>query len=503
MARLANIPYKWLVAAVFVCGLFMDLLDTTIVNVALPTLGREFNAPATTFEWVVTGYLLSLAVWIPASGWFGDRFGTKKVFMFALATFTLGSALCGLSTSMGMLIAFRVLQGVGGGMMTPVGTAMLFRAFPANERAQASAVLVLPVAIAPAVGPVLGGLLVDQLSWRWIFYVNVPIGIFAFILSAIVLKEHTEPNAGRFDVAGFVLSGTSLPLILYALAEAPERGWVSPRVLSTGILGALLLIALIIVETRIQQPMLALRLFRDRMFRNASIVNFASTCGFIGLLFLLPLFLQGRTLMNLSATQSGLTTFPQAIGLIAMSRLVSRLYNTVGPRRLMLVGTAGAVVMTAFFLRIDAGTSQWWIRLIMFCRGMAFAFALIPLQAATFSNISREDSGRASSLFNVNRQVASSVGVAVLATVLTDRTISRTSAVIANARAAGSSPTAQAIQDAMVKAYHDAYLVALIFSFIAFVACFLIRDADAAASMNPVVAKQGAGAGAPEPVAVH
>src|SRR3954453_9489382 len=169
----------------------MDLLDTTIINVALPTLGREFAASsgqplgATTLEWVVTGYLLSLAVWIPASGWLGDKFGTKKIFMFALAMFTLGSALCGLSSSIEMLIFFRVLQGVGGGMLTPVGTAMLFRAFPPQERAAASAVLIVPIAIAPTIGPILGGLIVDHLSWRWIFYVNLPVGIFGFFFAWI------------------------------------------------------------------------------------------------------------------------------------------------------------------------------------------------------------------------------------------------------------------------------------------------------------------------------
>src|SRR3954453_11330129 len=198
MERLQSVPYKWLVAAVFVVGLFMDLLDTTIVNVALPTLAREFNASTTTLQWVVTGYLLSLAVWIPASGWLGDRFGTKRIFMLALALFTIGSALCGAAWGVESLIAFRVLQGVGGGMLPPVGPAMIFRAFPPNERAQASAVLTIPVAIAPTIGPILGGLLVDHASWRWIFYVNVPIGVVGFFFASLVLREHTEPTPGRF-----------------------------------------------------------------------------------------------------------------------------------------------------------------------------------------------------------------------------------------------------------------------------------------------------------------
>ena len=221
---LRRVDYKWLVAVAFVAGMFMDIMDTTIVNVALPTLGQNFDVGDGTFEWVVTGYLLSLAIWIPASGWIGDRFGTKKTFLVALIVFTTGSALCGAAWNIQSLIVFRLLQGVGGGMVTPVGTSMLFRAFPPSERARASAVLTVPTAIAPALGPVLGGWLVDNASWRWIFYVNVPIGIAAFVFALVLLREHTEPAAGRFDFWGFVCSGAGLALVLYALSEGPTYG---------------------------------------------------------------------------------------------------------------------------------------------------------------------------------------------------------------------------------------------------------------------------------------
>ncbi|MGI8550200.1 MAG: DHA2 family efflux MFS transporter permease subunit, partial [Dehalococcoidia bacterium] len=287
-----NVPYKYLVAVAFIFGIFMDILDTTIINVALPTLGRQFHAGNDTLEWVITGYLLSLAVWIPASGWIGDRFGTKKTFCFALGMFVTGSALCGLSQSVGHLIAFRVLQGVGGGMLTPVGTAMLFRAFPPMERARASAFMAIPIVIAPATGPVLGGWLVDSVGWRWIFYVNVPIGILGLIFSLMFLKEHREERAGGFDLWGFLFSGGGLALVLYALSQGPNAGWTAPRVLGTGIGGILLFALLIVVELRLREPMLDLRLFRDRMFRNANMAGFMSSAGLIGLLFLLPLFLQ-------------------------------------------------------------------------------------------------------------------------------------------------------------------------------------------------------------------
>ena len=214
----ATASYKKIVAAAFVLGLFMDILDTTIVNVALPDLGREFHAGTSEIEWVVTGYLLSLALWIPASGWLGDRFGTKRIFCFALGVFTLASALCGLAWSIQSLVAFRLLQGVGGGMIAPVGTAMLYRAYPPIERPRAAAILASATVLAPAIGPVLGGFLVTYASWRWIFFVNVPIGIFGVIFSALMLKEHKEGSAGGFDAGGFVLAGVGLAAVLFAFS---------------------------------------------------------------------------------------------------------------------------------------------------------------------------------------------------------------------------------------------------------------------------------------------
>lgn len=478
IGRIQSLEYKWLVAIAFIAGLFMDLLDTTIVNVALPTIGERFNAGNTTLEWIVTGYLLSLAVWIPASGWLGDRFGTKKVFLFALAMFTAGSVLCGIAWNIETLIFFRVIQGIGGGMLTPVGTAMLFRAFPPEERAQASAVLTVPVALAPALGPVLGGLLVDYLSWRWIFFVNIPIGIAGFLFALAFLKEHTEEQVGRFDLWGLVLSGAGLPLALYALSRAPHEGWTSTEVLITGLGGLAILALLVVVELRTAAPMLNLRLLGDRMFRSANAVYFLIMSGLLGLLFLLPLYLQ--QLRGLSALESGLTTFPQAVGVIVSARFVSRLYPRIGPRRLLAAGMAITTVTTLAFTDVDLGTDLWWIRALMFVRGVGFGFAIIPIQAATFSTISPAMSGRASALFNTNRQVASSIGVAILATVLTDRTNSHVADQLSRATTA---TQAAAAQHGAMLGFQDAYLAAGIIAAIGFLCAFLIRDKDAAASM--------------------
>ncbi len=454
-----GLEYKWVVAAVFVCGMFMDIMDTTIVFVATPTLQRDFHATTTSIEWVVLGYLLSLAIWIPASGWIGDRIGTKKVFLFALAMFTLASALCGQAHSLHELVAFRVLQGVGGGMLTPVGTAMLFRAFPPVERAKASTVLIIPTVLAPALGPIVGGWLVTDVSWRWIFYVNLPVGVVGFVLGALYLREHKEGTAGPFDVGGFVLSGAGLALVLYALSEGPLKGWHSPVVLTTAIVGGALFALLVVVETHVASPMLALRLYRERMFRNANIVLTLTYGSFAGVLYILPLFLQ--ELRGLSALQSGLTTFPQAIGVIISSQLVGRLYHRVGPRRLIIGGMIAMAITTMLLASVGLHTDLWWIRLIMFGRGICMAFAFVPLQAATYANISPEDTGRASAIYSTQRQVAAALGVGVLLTVLLN---------------GGQIPA--------LSAYHTAFFVGAILVVLAAVTGLLIHDEDAASTIR-------------------
>jgi EmrB/QacA subfamily drug resistance transporter len=470
---LRSVEYKWLVAAAFVAGMFMDIMDTTIVNVALPTLGQQFGVGDSTVEWVVTGYLLSLAIWIPASGWIGDHFGTKKTFLFALVVFTTGSALCGAAWSIQSLIAFRLLQGVGGGMVTPVGTTMLFRAFPPNERAHASAVLTVPTAIAPALGPVLGGWLVDNASWRWIFYVNVPVGVAAFVFASLFLREHTEASAGRFDLWGFICSGGGLALVLYAVSEGPSYGWTSAPVVASGIAGIGLFALLILIELGRPDPLLHLRLFKDRMFRYGSLAMFTAFGVLFGVLFLLPLFLQ--QLRGLSAFDAGLTTFPQAIAMMLMAPVTSRLYPRIGPRRMLVIGLAGISVTSALFLLVGLDTSLWWIRGIMFLRGVTLSFALVASQTATFATIKSEETGRASSLFNTNRQVAASVGVAVLTTVL----IQATATYAGNGAGTGATPHAQLL------AFHVAFATSILFGLVGILFALRIHDEDAAASLQP------------------
>lgn len=415
--RLPAIDQRLVVGAVFVVAMFMNILDSTIVNVALPTMARDFHVNADSIEWVVTGYLLGLAVFIPASGWIGDRIGTKRVFLFALAAFTGASILCGLATSLNELIAFRVLQGVGGGMLTPVGTAMLFRAFPPAERAKAASILIIPTVIAPATGPVLGGLLVDTLSWRWVFYVNVPVGVAAFLFGLFFLHEHREPAKGGFDVFGFALSGAGLGLVLYALSQGPVKGWGSSGVLGALVAGLLCFAVLVPVELHRRYPMLRLALLGDRLFGTTNLVGIFAYGSFLGLLFIFPQFLQvGR---GTSALVSGLCTFPEAIGVMLLSQLAARLYPRVGPRRLMVGGLVGVSAVMVVLATVGITADLWWLRGLMFLLGASMSFVFMSLQTATFATMSPADTGQASALFNTQRQMAAALGVALLATVFT------------------------------------------------------------------------------------
>ena len=467
-----RIEYKWIVAIVFVSGVFMDLLDTSSVNVALPELSRQFGASVNQIEWVVLGYLLALAVSIPASGWVGDRFGTKRTYLFALALFTGASVLCGIASSLIELTAFRILQGIGGGMLIPVGTAMLFRAFPPIERAKASTVLMIPTVFAPALGPLVGGWFVTEHSWRWIFFLNIPVGVFAFVLGALYLEEHKEPTAGRFDVAGFVLSGGGLAAVLFALSHGPTDGWGSPAVLIPGIAGLLAFVALVYVETHVEEPMLALRLLKDRMFRRANIVIMLAFSSFVGLLFLMPLFLQ--ELLGLTAFESGLVVFPQAIGMVITSQICGRLYHTIGPRRLLVFGLVSMSIVSLSLLFIGFDTDMWTIRLIMFIRGLALGFVFVPIQAAAYANIAPSDTGRASAIFSALRQFSASLGVAVLATVLVESTD----------RFSDGARTESQVADATLDAFHFSFFVGSLMVLAAGAAAMMIKDSDVRHTMR-------------------
>ena len=352
-------------------------------------------------------------------------------------------------------------------MMAPVGLAMLFRAFPPAERVRASSILTVPTTLAPALGPVIGGLLVTELSWRWVFYVNVPLGILAIAFGALFLQGGNALQPGPFDAVGFALAGSSLGLLMYGVSEGPIQHWSSDIVLATIAAGAVLLLVLVLVELRKRQPLIDLRLLGNRLFRSTNGVMFLASMSFIGTLYVVSLFFQdGR---GMSALGSGLSTFPEALGVMAGAQLASRaLYPVLGPRRNIALGLLGVTASIGLMSLIGAQTSLWWMRLLMFCLGVAMGQVFVPAQAAAFATISSEATGRASTMFNVIRQLGSAVGVAVLTTVIV-------------AVGSAKTPAGRAAPD--LAAYHAAFLVAAALAAVGAVVALTIHDADAAATM--------------------
>lgn len=466
------------VSVVYVAAMFMSIMDGTIVNVALPSIGRQLGVPGSSLDAVVVAYLVSLAVVIPASGWLGDRWGTKRIFLLALALFSSASALCGLAENFTLLVLFRFLQGTAAGALTPVGAAMLYRTFPPAERVRLSSILIIPTVLAPASGPVIGGFLVDVSSWRWVFYVNVPIGIAACLFGLLFLQEHRESAAGRFDLPGFLLAGVGLALALYSLSEGPGSGWGGPAVLFSALGGVLLLGTFVAVELRRREPMIDLRLLRDRLFLVTNLVSLLASASFLGLLFVAPLFLQdGR---GASALTSGLTTFPEALGVVLSTQIVARLYPRVGPRRLMAGGLTGvATMMTLLGLLMGLNTDLWLMRGLLFLTGAGMAYLFLPVQAAAFATISSADTGRASALFNAQRQLGAALGVAVLAAVLSavgPTHISATGNITPN-----------------LAAYHAAFLAAAMLALAGASMALAVSDHAAAATMQRPTRKREQG----------
>ncbi|MCA1187363.1 MULTISPECIES: DHA2 family efflux MFS transporter permease subunit [unclassified Saccharopolyspora] len=404
---------KVAVCVVYVAAMFMNGMDATIVNVALPAIGAEFGVPPSATSAINIGYLVSLAVCIPVSGWLGDRFGTKKVFLAAFGAFVLASALCGAAQDLTQLTLARIVQGAGGGVLSPVALTMLFRAYPPQERIKLSRVLVIPTAVAPALGPVLGGLFVEQLTWRWGFFVNVPFGVLALVYGALRLREHVESVHKRFDLVGFALAAPGLGLLMYALDAVSMRGPGSPHFYLAGAVGLGCLVALVVSQLRSRQPMLDVRLFGDASFRRASLILATCVAGFLGTLYGFTLMYQ--TGMGASPWETGLVTLPKAVGLMVASQAVTWAHPKWGPRLLIAVAMLGAA---GSFAAMNLVTGPLSAGVVQFASGFFVGAASIELQVVAFATISATATGGASTLFNVQRQVGSALGVAVTAGVL-------------------------------------------------------------------------------------
>ncbi len=432
---------KYAIALTAALGLFMAVLDNTIVNVALTPMAKGLNASLSSIQWVITGYFLAQAAVIPVAGYFSIHFGMKRVFILCLAFFTLGSLLCGLSQSEAMLIGFRILQGLGGGALFPLASAIAFSAFPPNERAASSAVIGIPVLLAPAFGPTIGGLLTVNFGWEYIFFINVPVGAVAIFLAwRIFPADNLNRNIKQkpFDYVGLSLSIIGVLAIVYAFtlvgqsqpgteSQTNPRGdiygwsyWLVWALLAAGIL---ILAAFTYYELRISKdPVLDLNLFKTYNFTMASIVSWFSAVVVFGSLFMLPVFLEQVRIPHLSALDAGLALMPQGIAAAVAVGLGGRLYNQIGVRAMVVIGSVLLIFSSWQLTQLKFDTDGVALMPWLIMRGFGFGLTAIPVQTLALASISGPALAKASSLFNVTRQIFSSIGIAVLTTLFVQQT---------------------------------------------------------------------------------
>jgi EmrB/QacA subfamily drug resistance transporter len=410
-------PWVWRIAGIVILGSIMSILDTTIVNVALRRLGSELHTPIANIQWVVTGYLLSLAAVIPVTGWASRRFGAKSVYLSSLVLFTAGSALCGVASSATELILFRVLQGIGGGMILPVGQLMMATAAGPRRMGRVMSMVAVPAMLAPIFGPALGGLILDNASWRWIFFVNAPIGVIAFFFALRGLPRSERQDAGRLDFLGLALIATGLPAVTYGLAEiGVTGGFSSPKVGGPIVAGLALVAAFIVHARRAERPLLNVRLYGRRTFASASITTFCLGAALFGAMILMPLYYQQARGESVLAT--GLLVGPQGIGAALAMPISGRLTDRWGGGPLALFGVVLTSLATIPFGLIGAHTSIPALSGWMFIRGIGIGFAFMPAMSAAFAALRPHELSDATPQMNVLMRVGGSIGTALLAVVL-------------------------------------------------------------------------------------
>jgi EmrB/QacA subfamily drug resistance transporter len=407
---------KWKILISVMFGIFMIILDATVVNVAFPTLRREFGATLADAQWVLSIYVLSLGVTTPVSGFLADRFGIKRVYLFGLAVFVIGSFLCGLAPSLGWLIAARALQGFGGGVAQPLGPAQLYRAFPPKEQGTALGYFGIALVFAPALGPILGGWFVDANLWRLIFFINIPIGIIGVLLGSRFLLDYQVERKPAFDPLGLITAVIGFGSVLYAASIAETSGWTGPATLLALGIGIVALIAHAIIELYVvKEPMSSLRLFGNPIFLNAALVGYVATVALFSAEFLMPVYLQayrGRT-----ALETGYILLAVAVTSGIATPLAGKLYDKIGPRMNLIVGFAILCINTWQLSRIEADTPISYILFLLALRGLAVGLTLQTSFVAALSSVPLNVLPRGSSLLNSTRFVVQAVSVAALATV--------------------------------------------------------------------------------------
>jgi EmrB/QacA subfamily drug resistance transporter len=412
------------IASVVVLGAIMSILDVTVVSVALPTFATEFDSTYATVAWTMTGYTLALATVIPLTGWAADRFGTKRLYMTALILFVLGSVLCSFAWDITTLIGFRVLQGLGGGMLMPLGMTIMTRAAGPDRVGRVMAVLGIPMLLGPIGGPILGGWLIEAASWHWIFLINLPIGVVALAAAFIILPSDKPSPSESFDFLGMLLLSPGLALFLFGVSSIPEVGTVaSARVLVSGAIGLVLIIAFVFHALRKDHPLIDLRLFKNRQLSVAVITTSLFIVAFMGAGLLFPsYFIQVGGHTTLAA---GLLMAPQGIGAMLTMPVAGRLVDKIGPGKIVLTGLPLILVGLGVFTQVAGDSPAWLLMGALFVMGLGMGCTMMPLMTAAIVTLSNEQVARGSSLMNIVQQTAGSIGTAVMSVVLTNQLLDR------------------------------------------------------------------------------
>jgi len=409
--------HVWVISGVVILGMIMSILDTTIVNVALRTLGHELHSNIAQVQWVVTGYLLSLGAVIPVTGWASRRWGARRVYLVSLVLFTAGSAACGLSSSLSALVVFRVLQGVGGGMIMPVAQLIMAQVAGPQRMGRVMGVVSMPAMLAPIFGPVIGGAILEHLHWSWIFFVNLPVGVVAFALAWRMLPHTDSGEAGKLDVLGLALLPTGAAAIVYGLSELGSGASLgSTVVLAPVIAGVALSIAFTLHALRIERPLLDVRLYANRVFSGASFTTFGLGAALFGAMILVPLYYQ--EVRAESVINTGLLNAPQGIGALVAMPIAGRLTDRFGGGRIALLGVSILCISTIPLAFVGAHTSIVGLSALLVVRGVSIGLSFMPAMTAAFASMRPDQLSDATPQINVLMRLGSAIGVAILAVVL-------------------------------------------------------------------------------------
>ncbi len=402
---------------VLIIGMFMSVLDTSIVNVAIPTIQTEFGGTTDDVQWVVTGYTLTLGVVVPITAWLGDRVGLKRLYNLALLAFATGSALCGLAGSLNSLVIFRIVQAIPGGILPVITLSILLRIVPRQQLGAAMGLYGLGIVFAPGVGPVLGGYLVEYVNWRLIFYINVPIGILGAVAAALVLPRFPRVAGRRFDVLGFLTVGGGLFALLLATSEGETWGWSSYQILGLLTYGVLSLALFVVIELEVSDPLLDIRIFRYWAYTNSLLLIAVLMIVMYGVLFYIPQFLQQA--QGWGAFDAGLTLLPQALVMAVLMPVAGRVYDRIGPRWPAAIGLTIVTVGVYLLHTITIDTPREHVMWLMVVLGVGLGTAFMPILTGGVAVIPLTRSNAASALNNVVQRVSGALGLAMLTAILT------------------------------------------------------------------------------------